>query len=219
MKLCNRACSVVLGVLLAVTIVLFVAQTAQANMITNGDFESGNTGFNSDYIYKAPNTGSLSGGLYSICDDPSDAHTYWFPIGDHTGSGLMMVANGATTSGKHVWKQQVTLTAGYTYCFSAWATGVFDQYPATLDFQVDGTSIGTLGLSTTVPDWQEFSEEFTADTSGPVVLSIYDPLTMHDGNDFALDDLSLTVTGVPEPSTLVVLLAGIVSLILPLRRR
>ncbi len=71
------------------------APTASTNLITNGDFESGNTGFTSGYAF-----GNVHGpGTYWIGGTPSQAPGAWggwYNGGDHTsGSGKMMVVNGA----------------------------------------------------------------------------------------------------------------------------
>lgn len=180
---------------------LFSAGHAEADLIVNGDFHGGNTGFSSDYIYTPPPTPeNMVEGRYTVSTDPTDVHSKWDSIGDHTtGTGMMLIANGATNSTTVVWREDVTLTAGVTYDLSAWATSVYSTLPANLIFEIDGTSLGTLQLTDTVPDWQQFKAGFTASTNGPAQLAIRDLVTIQVGNDFALDDISLTI--IPEPTT------------------
>ena len=73
-----------------------------ANLIVNGDFEAGNTGFTSDYTYVAPplsNSGTNSLGapaVYSVETDPYKGHAGWASYGDHTsGAGNMLIGNAA----------------------------------------------------------------------------------------------------------------------------
>src|SRR5260221_6626132 len=90
---------------------LVVAGTASAALIANGDFESGNTGFSSQYTYVAvPDRGGPGGswleGTYAIDTNPNNDHALWTSFGDHTtGHGLMMVVNGSPTAGTEVWKE------------------------------------------------------------------------------------------------------------------
>jgi hypothetical protein len=102
-----------------------------ANLITNGDFEEGNTGFISQYTHVA-GTGSTAlwnAGTYTISTNPALYHRDWFPgFGDHTfGTGKMMIANGATFAPLYVWLQNVPLLsqiATYTlYAGQNWAVG------------------------------------------------------------------------------------------------
>ena len=55
-----------------------------AELIVNGDFESGNTGFTSDYGFRADIDMQ---GTYSVVDDPLDCHSSAASDGDHTTGG------------------------------------------------------------------------------------------------------------------------------------
>ena len=61
-------------------------QSARAtNLITNGDFSSGNTGFTSDYGFNTLNPGpELVEGAYSVVTKPNDVHFAWGNYFDHT---------------------------------------------------------------------------------------------------------------------------------------
>lgn len=205
--------------LFCVTVVVFVVfvENTPANLVTNGGFEAGNAGVVSDYEYwdSEQDDENQPEGYYSLDDNPHDVHTKWSDMGDHTtGSGLMLIANGATESNKAVWKQDVTLTKGVSYDFSAWATGVYLTNPACLEFRVGDASLGQLelegGYPAWKPSWQEFSASFEAVTTGSTTLAAYDLVELKLGNDFALDDITL----IPEPSSLIlasVLFLGIVA--------
>lgn len=104
--------AVALGVVPAATV------GANGNLITNGGFEDGNTGFTTEYTYLDP---SVTGGwtlgpeyMYTVSTDPSLYHSAWSSFGDHTsGTGNMMIVNGTwedTSPGYNavVWAQEVT---------------------------------------------------------------------------------------------------------------
>src|SRR5262249_9477766 len=89
------------------------------NLLLNGDFEAGNTGFTSDYTYSP---GDISPeGTYNIVRNPHDSHPGGASFGDHTsGTGLMLAANGASNTNLVVWRQSVAVVPNTTYEFSGW---------------------------------------------------------------------------------------------------
>jgi hypothetical protein len=209
---------------------LFVASQAQAELIVNGDFSTGNAAFASDYAYVGTYTTPYVGdmtlapqwpeGTYAIVTDPKDAHPFWDSISDHTGdsTGYMMTVNGDLLPSKIVWTENVTLTAGVTYSFSAWASSVHSPSPAPLNFgfSVGDNSLGSMQLPSST-GWTQFAATYTPETSGPVAITITDMSQVAGGNDFALDDISMSA--VPEPATLALLGMGAIGLLVYARRR
>jgi hypothetical protein len=87
-----------------------------AQLVVNGDFESGLTGFSTGYNREAPQI--LSAQAYNLLTDPGPANPFAVSYGDHTsGSGLMMAVNGATIPNVVVWQQTVTATPNTNYDF------------------------------------------------------------------------------------------------------
>lgn len=189
----------------------FLAAPARAELIVNGDFEAGNTGFVTDYIF-----GSLSPPrAYNIVTNPHDFHPSALSYGDHTtGSGRMMMVNGAEQPDLTVWSQTVAVTADTQYEFSTWVStwasgGLGDpSYLANLAFFINGTSIGTFLAPEAMGVWQQFSATWSSGLSTSATIRIVD-LNVGNGNDFSLDDISLRPNAAPEPSNLVML--GIVA--------
>ena len=184
---------------------------ASANLVVNGDFSAGNSGFISDYTYVIPvnNTALWPEGTYSVVTDPNLVHYLWASFGDHTtGTGNMMVVNGAASS-VSVWQGTLTtaLIAGQTYEFSAWVANLFPPpvglgttptAPAQLKFSIGGNQIGTSFTAPGVGVWSEFNATFVA---GSAPIAVLDLNTVPNGNDFVLDDISLVA--VPEPTTMI----------------
>jgi len=218
----NTKCVVLFSCLLLV----LTSRPAAGNLLTNGDFSLDNTGFTSqlDYI---PRGGVHYGpGYYSVVYNPGvDISPIFFSFGDHTtGTGLMFAADAATTPDNIVWQETVTVVGGTSYVFSGWAasmgqTGNFvDPSPAVLRVLVNDLQIGSdFTVIAQNGQWSDFSARWTDGTSGPVTIKIVDVNTDFVGNDFTMDDLSLL--GVPEPSSLVMLAIGIVGLVCFGRRR
>lgn len=193
---------------------LCLAGSASAdNLIVNGDFAAGNTGFTSGYTYVAPGTNACwPEGTYSIVASPTDCHSLWASFGDHTsGTGNMMVVNGATTGNVTVWSEVLSVTANSEYDLSAWVASVYPSSPAPLEFFVNGIQVGNLfTASATTGLWQQFSTTWSSGVNSTATLAIVDTSVIASGNDFALDDLSFS--SVPEPGSwllLCVLLPGL----------
>jgi hypothetical protein len=94
------------------------------NLVVNGDFESGNTGFATGYVLG----GVYDPGTYTIGTNPSSAPGAWGDwcnCGDHTsGTGNMMIVNGGNSASWPVWEGVVAVTPFTDYTFSYWGAEV-----------------------------------------------------------------------------------------------
>src|SRR5688572_15993709 len=108
----------------AVAFLLTGAASAAPNLVTNGDFEAGNTGFTSDYTYFPADGWAPE--IYTVGSNPIAWHPLWVSVGDHTtGAGQMFLANGATTLGQTVWQSGLINIASDTdYFFEAFVMSV-----------------------------------------------------------------------------------------------
>ena len=87
-----------------------------SELLSNGDFEAGNTGYASDYTHSPGNT--QPEGTYDVVHDPQHSHPRGASFADHTsGTGLMLVANGAADTTRAVWGQSVAVTTHTTYTY------------------------------------------------------------------------------------------------------
>ena len=160
------------------------------NLILNGDFELGNTGFTTAYT---ENTSSLvDEGTYAILTNPHQLHYAFVNYVDHTtGSGKMLVVNGNFTANSQVWGQTITVKPNKDYAFYAYVTPVTPSNPPILQFSINGNLLGTPFTSPGVTNqWYKF---YAIWHSGPTTttanISIVNQNTTKDGNDFALDDI------------------------------
>ncbi|MEL6659796.1 MAG: gliding motility-associated C-terminal domain-containing protein [Bacteroidota bacterium] len=176
----------------SVTYTLNVLSLSGNNLITNGDFSMGDTGFTSDYIYgTGGGVGLLSNeGEYAIADNAGDTHNQFANCSDHTGGGNMMVIN-ASGDASNLWCQVITVEANTDYFFSAWVTSVTSENPAQLQFSVNGVQLGTsFNASPSTCNWQQFSSEWSSDATTTAEICIVNTNFTPAGNDFALDDIS-----------------------------
>lgn len=172
-----------------------VGQTGE-NLIVNGDFEQGNTGFTTQYtIGNSPNAfGPLfNEATYLILSSPNLGHTNFSIFADHTpGTGtLMMVVNGAGTPNRKVWCQTVTVDQNTEYQFSAWiASALSDPTVANLQFSINGTNLGGIfSPSTTGGIWEKKDEMWNSGMQSSAEICIVNQNTSTGGNDFVLDDI------------------------------
>lgn len=207
---------------------LFAAPAfAATNLVVNGDFEAGNAGFTSQYVY-APSspTAGLPEGVYLVDTNAANVHPSWFSFGDHTsGRGNYLIVNGSTSTlagdARVAWEQTIAVTANTKYFFEAFAANTCCNAgfggsiaPSNLTFEVfDGTTTTTLDTFTTNPAqpgvWVGLSNSFTSGAAGALTLRIINSNLAASGNDFAVDDISFaTGSTVPEASTWAMLILG-----------
>lgn len=191
-----------------------IAADFSNNLIDNGDFENGNSGFTSDYTY---NPGDLvPEGVYDVIDNPQSDHPGFSPCDDHTsGSGNMMVVNGAGTPNQNVWCQTVNVLPNTQYVFSAWVATVVAASPALLQFNINGTPLGPIfNAPGSVCNWQNFFQIWNSGSNTSATICIVNQNTALGGNDFALDDIFFNATCV-ETDTVTVHIVNVTAAATP----
>lgn len=166
------------------------------NLIVNGDFESGNTGFTTGHT---PGTGGTWGlvsnnGTYAVTTNPNSVHSNFSSCGDHTPMGTnMLVLNCSSTPNTSMWCQTVAVTPNTNYVFSFWAISTVSGSPAQVYVEANGTAIsGVTTLSSTTCQWQEISFVWNSGSLTSANFCIMNQNLAQSGNDAALDDISLT---------------------------
>jgi hypothetical protein len=224
-----------LAVAAIATFALVSSARAATNLVVNGDFSAGNTGFTSDYAY-APSSNTIEA-QYTVTNNPFPWNPNFVSAGDHTsGSGSMFVGNGAPTPGQLVWQSGlITIAAATDYFFEAFVMNVCCNAGYTggnsapdLGFSISLDGGASVLLDTlTIPlapagVWHGLSTTFNRAGATTATLSLINANTVAAGNDFAVDDIFLgtesTVT-VPEPATWAMMLLGFGGIGVALRRR
>jgi gliding motility-associated-like protein len=175
-------------------------QYGTGNLVINGDFQAGNTGFTTEFTY--PSTpgpwGLLSNSqTFAIGTDANDFHVNFAGL-DHTnpGTGNFMVVNGSSLPMSEVWCQTFDVIPNTDYTFAAWAQYI-DLDPAgvnngisELQFSANGVLVG--GPTIIDGAWEEFSAVWNSGSNTQVELCVMDLIDTNSGNDFGLDDISAT---------------------------
>jgi gliding motility-associated-like protein len=172
------------------------------NLITNGDFSAGNTGFTTDYEFLTTSSGAKQG-VYGINNSSLNWATFFNPTcSDHAGGGNLMIVDGSINKDVNnvgtdkLWCQTVPVTAGENYIFSYYATSLLSGDPAKFEVEINGVSIGKNNLSFTTCNWVESSFSWSSGASTTATICIYDRNAGSFGNDFGLDDISFKSTSI-----------------------
>ncbi len=167
------------------------AQGLEINLINNGDFEQGDTGFTSDYT-----PGNSGAGNYLIADTPEDYISFFSDCSDHTtGSGNMIVIDGSTNNSDNIWCQTVNVTPNTDYIFSYWVTMVGSAPLPELFVTIDGMVLGNpIIIPSDTCSWTEISNSWNSQSNTSVEFCIGNMTAFSFGNDFAIDDIFLSAT-------------------------
>ena len=169
----------------------FTAEIPGNNLITNGDFNAGNTSFTSQYNFASPN---ITEGQYFVGANPQSWNASLSNCTDHTtGNGNMLLVNGAPAPDVAVWNQTVTITPNTNYAFATWIQALYIPNPAQLSFSINGGDVGTL-ITASLPTctWSRFYTTWNSGNNTAASISIVNKNTLVQGNDFALDDISFS---------------------------
>ncbi|WP_131725757.1 hypothetical protein, partial [Flavobacterium sp. Root186] len=174
---------------------LSVKIISNENLIRNGNFELGYSDFTSSYTYKNGTGGSVlwDPGTFAVVNTPNWVHSNFPNMGDHTsGTGKMLVVNGAEQANVKVWSQTIRGVKPHTkYAFSAFLASLSPNNPSILNFSINGRLEGPTLRAGAPLYWNQFYTEWNSgELSGDITIDIVNQQLGGDGNDFALDDLS-----------------------------
>ena len=181
------------------------------NLIVNGDFEDGNQSFTSNY-WSSCFQGSMPQGSY--CVSPR-TDTYWSTrknCSDRTnpGVGNMFVTDGAIVADEEIWCQTVNVEQNTDYALSAWLTPVLNLNNAVLQFTINSDTVGkSFSAKPKECEWNEFFEIWNSGLSTSAKICITNQNKASNGNDFALDDISLNKVCYEEDSVRVTVIDSI----------
>ncbi len=201
-----------------ITIILFSFTLSAQNLLNNGDFESGGSGVGFQTNYNLPTSaGTSTTRDYNIIANPFTMNNLNFsntppPNGDHTtGSGKMMVVDGSGNGGDKVWElingSSIGVVSGSTYVFSYWIRSISATNNASnsaiIGINTNGTTSAPVLVSgsATCPlgnpsVWTKVTYSWTATTNNAQIWITDTQTISSSGNDFALDDISLTLAPV-----------------------
>ena len=178
-------------------------------LVVNGDFSAGYSGFSSGYTYDGTANGLYAPeSEFAVNNNAQYNHSNFWGFDHTTGTGKYMIINGAKYSPQPtVWEQTVNVVPNTDYYFSAWAKSLNSEPPfAQLRFEINGIQLGTTATlpagvnnnNNPWPDEGRFYGSWNSGTATTALIKIIDLETAAGGNDFGLDDISFgTLDPVP----------------------
>ncbi len=158
----------------------------------------------SEYLYTS--TDAILRRQYTIANSTAGYYSQWFSVTDHTGNenGYMMIINCDLPDDQLYIKPISGLCPNTTYQLSSWILNLLNKdllkgIDVNLIFSVE-TSSGTVlnsfktgdVVSGNVPEWRNFNLYFTTPVKQTdLVIKIINNAPGGDGNDLALDDISV----------------------------
>lgn len=173
------------------------------NLIVNGDFELGNTGFESDYTFFPGTAGALQA-IYNIANNPNVWLSAFAPCNDHTTGATndkMMMIDGSPRPGVDFWKQTIIVKPNTTYNFSFWLQSIVAQNPAVVKLKIDGKYYSnSITADFASCSWKNYSTLWFSGNASMVTVALEDSNLLVQGNDFAIDDISLNEVFIKQDS-------------------
>ena len=166
-----------------------------SNLVTNGDFSGGNSGFSSDFGNTTTrDTADSNCDRYRIASLPV---TNWSNCPD-VGHGNVLLANNEGNAIRRPWYQAGrSVTAGTTYTFSIKASSISWQNFAQLYLTVNGTAISSVVTLPSPCDWVTITGTYTAPATTTVTLAVVNQNGSCTGNNYMLDDIQFRANVAP----------------------
>jgi len=163
------------------------------NLIVNGDFSQGSTGFITAY-----KTGDFVDGAFAIVQRPIEINQFFKDVRDHTtGSGNMLAVNGS----KHgdaaiIWGQIVPVKPDSRYTFTISAVNLYKSQnyeTPNLVVRINNKIVimQTLPTGNMTGEWQQYEIHWNTGKATSLTITITDDCREHFKNDFAIDDIQL----------------------------
>ncbi len=182
-----------------------VAEIKEGNLVTNGNFSQGNTGFTSDYTSTSSNTAAAQ---FTIGTNPATWQAAFANCGDHsTGTGNMLVAAGGNTVNQKVWEQSVTVVPNTNYQYCSWIQNLSgNTNPTQLQLSINGIGMSATYTPSVVNcQWGKLQINWNAGTNSTARLSIVNQNTVASAQPygFALDDIAFSEVKFQHDSILI----------------
>lgn len=194
---------------LVAAMALTAAPALATELVVNGDFSAGVSGFTTDYVI-APAHSDALGDLYLTTNANFICGCFASRTDHTTGTGNLLVFDGAENAGVEFWRQTISVVANSDYNLSFWLANLGASGPTpSISARIDGIEVAASGGLPYDNAWRQFGTTFNSGASTSLVLSFVDTANTHQYNDFAFDDVSVRgAAAVPEPAVWTLMLAG-----------
>ncbi len=179
-----------------------LAKSEENNLVTNGNFSNGNTGFITDYLFTGSGAGLLAPGEYAINTSTSNAGLGAADCRDHTTATGNMLTGVSDATNNIIWQQPVNIVPNTNYIFSLWVQAPNTLSKAMFSLLINGNTVLD---SATVPaascTWKKYTVLWNAGNNTVAQLAIADqtpPTTITGFDNFAIDDISFATYSIKQ---------------------
>ncbi|MHA8094494.1 tandem-95 repeat protein [Aquirufa lenticrescens] len=162
-----------------------------------------NTNVTGGYIYSGSNTGASQ---YAVINQSTPYHpsaSFWRYVGHTTGTATdaYLAVNGNTTIG-NFYSESVSLKTGAKYRISFWhqAASAANDYQLAAEILSSGNAVlatANTGAQNSL-GWKLTAIDYTSPSNQTVTFIIKNVSTNASGNDFSIDDISITQISCPD---------------------
>ena len=176
------------------SVYVVTAANEGVNLVYNGDFELGNTGFTTSHTYNS----HTNEGAYYIGTNARNQYPSFAIWHDHTsGNGQYMIVNGAGNPNANVWTQTIPVEPNTDYAFSSWICNLSPRAAvsgnladvAQLQFSINGSQLGDIFYVPEMAGWVKVYEVWNSGNNSSATITILNQNTGWAGNDFGIDDI------------------------------
>jgi hypothetical protein len=156
------------------------------NLVTNGDFSQGNTGFTSSFVSGCTVATNCQTGFQCVTTNFQTKCNLWPNSGSTAPSaGNFMAVDGFTsgTAPFNIWKQtSIPVVLGKTYTFSFWVKSIHPTTVAGQDYNIDMVITPSTGAAVvlsnaiTSTSWIQYTKTWTSTLTGTVDLTLRQPV-------------------------------------------
>lgn len=163
-------------------------------LVTNGDFEGGNTGFYPGMSFNV--SPPLLEGQYTIDKNAFLYNGSWLGKDHTSGKGNFMICNGKQFVASTIWYDSIPVDTNKKYRFGVWVNNIISPSAGSSLEPLLVLSINAQAVSKPIripktPDkWLFICGEWNADTSSIAAISVNALSKGLAGNDFGIDDVT-----------------------------
>lgn len=164
-------------------------------LIKNGNFSQGNTGFVTSYaLAHTAYTDIKQPGYYMLTSNPNECYLTFGQIASHSVSDtLMLLENGSLNANAICWSQTIHgIPKNTDFELSFWYAAIVMLNPAKMEVRINGQAFP--GSTVQFPDdsciWHQFTVKWNSGNADSAQIDLINTNLSYFGNDFVLDDIS-----------------------------
>lgn len=166
---------------------------AISNLIVNGDFSSGNTGFTAPgYTYYPSDYSTANAGRYNILSSTNGWVSGTVNCSDNTSAvGQMMIVGRQSVADRIFWTQTVSVQANREFIFSLWGQNVGWNNPAKIKVLINNIQVGDLFTLASSPCvWTNMKVYWSSASATSATISLINTTLASSDGEFTVDDIS-----------------------------